>query len=118
MGEVALLPLAPGALLPLSIRQAIGTELHEVQDLATEGFADRLRPLRTTVLKDVVQQRRDDLILVATIALNQSRHRNRVRDVRQWQAKSVLGPCADLARVSFEGERQGGVELLGHEMGY
>ena len=84
-------------ILPLGIRQAIDSELHEVEDLATEGFADRLRPLRTTVLKDVMQQRRDDLILVATIALNQSRHRNRVRDVRQWQAKSVLGPFADLA---------------------
>src|SRR5690606_35260017 len=89
VGEVSLLPLAPGAFLPLGIRQAIGTELHEVEDLATEGFADRLRPLRTTVLKDVMQQRRDDLVLVATIALNQSRHRNRVCDVRQWQAKNV-----------------------------
>ena len=80
--------------VPLGIRQAIGTELHEVEDLATKGVADRLGPLRTTVFEDVVQQRGDDLVLVATIALNQSRHRNRVRDVRQWQAKSVLGPRA------------------------
>ena len=64
-----------------------------------------------------MQQRRNDLILVASVELHQGRHRNRVRNVRQWQAKSVLGPFADLARVSIKGERQGGVELLGHELG-
>ena len=117
MSEVALLPIAPGAFLSQGIGQAIGAELHELEDLATKGVADRFRPLRTTVLEDVMQQRRNDLVLVATIALNQGRHRNRVRDVRQWQAKSVLGPFANLACVRTKGERQRGVELLGHEMG-